>query len=224
MMAPELHDTLVSRLVADARPVRRVWSVGRRMALWLGLGAALFATVALVSPRPDLPARLAEPLFLVQIATLLTAAFAAALLALRAAVPGGEPAAPAWLLAVSLAALPACCLFLQPREPHLTPAAFLSAGVPCMLWTLAVGAPPWAALLVALRRGAPLAPGAAAALAGIAALLLATAILRTACPVDGRWHLTGWHLVPALAAALLSAPAARGWLQGWRSSPRASRE
>jgi hypothetical protein len=71
---------LVSALVADAKPVRRLRPPLVRAASWLLLSASIFALLALAhGARPDLEQRLAQPEFVVGIAaSLLTGVLAAA--------------------------------------------------------------------------------------------------------------------------------------------------
>ena len=79
---------LVDQLVADARPVRRLWSPEVRLALWLAVAAAGLAALAARIARDDLPLQLRSPSFLVEQLLLLLGGSVLGLEAFRAAVPG----------------------------------------------------------------------------------------------------------------------------------------
>ncbi|HVI86039.1 MAG TPA: NrsF family protein, partial [bacterium] len=79
---------LIRRLQADAVPVGRLWPPVVRLGLWLVLVAAVGGTLGLSGFRPDLGTQLRDPAFLFDIVLLTLAGVAAALIALRDAVPG----------------------------------------------------------------------------------------------------------------------------------------
>ena len=218
MSEPSIHSSVIPTLVADLKPVRRLWSVPTRVGLWAGFALALFALVVGTSCRTDIAIQLRTPTFVLHLAVLLAAAACTGALALRAAVPGGEPEHTAIFLTAGLVGAALLLALAAPAGTPVASAEFLSRGLTCVLWTTVLALPPWIGLLVALRRGAPLAPRTSAALAGTAAVLLAAAVLRTACPIEERWHLIAWHLAPATLAAGLSASLAAAWLRRWRTS------
>ena len=84
-------DQLISRLVADATPVRRIFDPRRRAALWtavalvcVGLGVAHFGL------RDDLPDALTYLPLLLRVALLAATMWLAVVTALRLAVPGAD--------------------------------------------------------------------------------------------------------------------------------------
>ncbi len=218
MSVPSIHPSVTARLIADLRPVRPLWSFRTRFTLWTGFGLVSFAVVVATSCRPDIAAELRDPAFVLHLAVLLAAAACTGALALRAAVPGGEPARAAIFLTGGLVAAAFLLALAVPAGAAVVSQEFVARGITCVLWTAVLALPPWLGLLVALRRGAPLAPRTAAALAGAAAVLLTAAVLRTACPIEERWHLIVWHLAPVSVAAAVSAALAAAWLRRWRTS------
>ena len=88
MPTPPIHDRLVARLVADAAPVRPLWSPYTRLALWLVLEALMLGVAVQVGLRRDLGDHLRQPLFLLELGMLSATGAMAAALALRGAVPG----------------------------------------------------------------------------------------------------------------------------------------
>lgn len=217
------HDALVTRLVADVHPVRRVWPPVLRLTAWTTLAGLIMGAFTLRSHLPGLEGRLFEPLFAAQIASLAIAAVWCCWLALRAGVPGREPRAPELLATMPLLGLPALLALGQAPEAIGDPRVFVWAGLTCTPVTFGLAAIPWIAGLVALRRAAPVSPRIAAALAGAAALLAAAAAVRAVCPLgDARWHLLAWHLLPVAVGAAVSAGAMARWIQPWqqRHNPR----
>ncbi len=216
MVTPEHHGALVDRLVQETQPIRRLWSVPARWMVFMVLGVASVLLVATATPRPDLAERIREPVFDIGLAGLAIATSFAALLALRNAVPGRSPS---WLesgVALALIGGAALATCAQPSVPGVTVGPSFLSGCACAVRTVAIALVPWLLLLLAIRRGAPVHATSAGAYAGAAALLLATAILRVACPEDGAAHWAAWHYAPIALGALLSAAVTTTWLGTWR--------
>lgn len=205
MDRPEEHGDarLIDALVADVRPVRRLWSPGARLAVWGGVGLLLFGLLLAHGLRPDLPVRLREPLFLVDLVCI---ALLAALLAHRActaAVPGVATSTLATTATALCALLVVGLAFLVPADPTTSPAAFVETGLVCLVNTAVLALLPVTVLLVAIRRGAPIRPGWAGAAAGAAGWLMAYLLVRVGCHVEDGMHLGVWHLLPGAAGAAL---------------------
>lgn len=216
MVMPEHHGALVDRLVQETQPIRRLWSVRARWTVFMLLGVTAVALMAGTVPRPDLSVRIHEPVFTLGVIAIGVAAGFAALLALRNAVPGRSPSALESAVAVALVGAAALVTCAQPSVPGVTVGPSFLSGCACALRTVALALAPWLVLLVAIRRGAPVHVTSAGASAGAAALLLATAMLRVACPEDGAAHWLAWHYAPVALGALLSAAATSTWLATWR--------
>ncbi len=195
-MTPPSHDRLVARLLADARPVRPLWSPHARLAVWLALEVVLLGIAARFGLREDLGDHLHRPLFVLELIALLAAGGVAAALALRAAVPGLGSSRWVMTLAVLLVSVAVGLVSLEPARHVASTWRFVASGVQCVSSILAFASIPWITLVVAVRRGMPLSGATAGAYAGAAAILLAAAAVRIACPLDDGLHLLTWHMTP----------------------------
>ena len=207
---------LIRRLQADAVPVGRLWPPVVRLGLWLVLVAAVGGTLGLSGFRPDLGTQLRDPAFLFDIVLLTLAGVAAALIALRDAVPGRGASRFAALVPLGLALAAAGLWGRLPLQGEVAVRHFIATGLPCATRTFVLAALPWCTLLIAVRRGAPLDPATAGVLIGGAALVMASLLMRLACPLDERLHLLVWHGLPVVGGTLLSAGAGLAWLRHWR--------
>ncbi len=209
-MAPQathesLHRALVERMVGELRPVRRLWPVAFRLALWIALEAAVLLILILHAARPDLGQQLANPSFLLSVLGFATAGAVGAALALRAAVPGREPAAKELAMLACLTVISAVPLVGVPVNASQPLGSFVATGLPCLMGVAMFALVPWLALLWAVRRGAPMRRGLEGTLIGAGSFLLSFALMRVKCPIEEEMHLMVWHLLPALAGIGVSA-------------------
>ena len=211
------HEALIERLVADAAPVRRLWSPGTRLGVWLGLCAAVFLYSVSVGLRPDLGVRLRDVPFLLEVGALIGAGIVLAALALAAAVPGRAPSMAQATAALALGATVWLIPLYFPIESSMQLGVFLQAAAGCQRRTTLLAALPALTLFVALRRGAPLAGAAAGALASTAAFLVATGVMRLVCASDARFHLLVGHVLPGVVALPVMLLVGRVWLHRWRT-------
>jgi len=206
---------LVDDLVADLRPVKRIWTPETNLGFWLAVELLVFGLVASLALRMDVMGQLAHPLFLLELALLIAAGGLSAAMALLAAVPGREPSPGAVALALGLLAASLVCLHQEMPAAARTLAS-APWGMSCALETIGIALVPWATLLFLARRGASLVPVVAGGLAGLAAFLLAAATMRVVCPVDNLWHLVIWHFSPVVIGLGLSSLIGVGLLRAWR--------
>ncbi len=73
MPTPPTHERLVAGLVADARPVRPLWSPHTRLALWLVLQVLTLGVAVEFGLRQDLGDHLRQPHFLFEVGALVAA-------------------------------------------------------------------------------------------------------------------------------------------------------
>ena len=218
MQEPSWQDELIDRLVTDARPVHRLWRPEVRLLVWLAVFALVAVFVGGRFVRSDLESQPRSPLFLLEAAAMLVAGSLLGLEALRAAVPGQQHGRVVVRTIVATLAIVVLLLLRQPIHWGWTPDVFLKFGVWDLVGTALLVAVPWAWLLVALRRGAPLASGRAAALAGAAAFCLTFVVMRCCCRTDELMHLGVFHVLPVLIGTALSAGLGVLLLPRWRSS------
>jgi hypothetical protein len=212
------HRALVERMVAELRPVRRLWPLSLRLALWLALEAGLLLFAIHHSKRTDLPQELANPWYFLSAGGSAAAGVLGALLALRSAIPGREPRVREVTLLLILTLASTLALLHEPINAAVPMGNFITTGMTCAIATATLASLPLLALLWAIRRGAPLARGFDGALAGAGAFLVAFALMRVRCPIDEGLHLIVWHFVPALIGVALSAGAGL-FLFRWRAHP-----
>jgi hypothetical protein len=204
MTGADRERALVDQLVADARPVGRLWSPEARLALWLVVAAAGLAAMAARVPRDDLPLQLRNPSFLLEQVLLLLGGGLLGLAAFRAAVPGRALGSATLVAGWAALALGLGWMLRAPVHTAWTLDAFLEIGQRCLWRTLTWGALPWIVLVVALRRGMPLERRQAGILAGVATWALVYPAVRVCCQTDELLHLSVFHATPVVVAAVAS--------------------
>jgi hypothetical protein len=203
-------ERLIKTLSLDARrsaPMARAWTIA--LAAAVAAAAAIFFT--LIGPRSDI-ASAAETWrflfkFVVTLALFGTGLFAIAALARPGATSRQRLAAlllaPALLVfavAVELAVLPA---------GQIGPRLVGNNALLCLTFIPLIGIGPLAAFLLALRHGAPDAPGLAGAVAGLAAGGLAATFYAAHCTDDSPLFVATWYPLAVLLLAAAGAAAAR---------------
>lgn len=195
---------IIAQLAADLEPVRPL-----RIAHGLGLAALAFGlTLAIVSFRQGLwtgPLRgQATAIFFVANGLIALAGLASARAVVRMAVPrvGARNDGSRWLL-VALALLPLTAMVVGALEGTLAGHDHAIGGLHCFLAGTASGMLVAAALVMWLRRGAPVAPKVAGFYVGVAAGALGSFAYGLSCPFDSIGHLGIWHVAPVVASAAL---------------------
>lgn len=215
-------DALIERLAAEATPVRVVAPVWRRVALWLGLGVPPLVAIVAVHGFALHPATmLGDRVLMVEQVAALATAVAAAAAAFASTVPGLDRR---WLwlpllpLAVWLLALGKGCFddWVQFGPEGLVIRPDFECFVPMLLMT----AVPATAMLLMLRRGAPLAPRATVLLGALATAGIVAFGLRFFHAGDATISILVWHM--GLAAAFVCGAGLAGpRLLGWPLAARA---
>ncbi len=209
-------DDLIRTLAADP-PVRRLpmpaWLAAATLA---GLAAAVAFYAAALGPRADIAEAAQTLRFLFKPALALALAALAAFAVLRLARPG----APSRHALVALLAVPALAaaaasveLLVLPRQDWA--AALIGDNtIKCLILIPLLALAPLAALLMALRRGAPTRPALAGAAAGLLAGGLGAALYATHCTDDSPLFVAAWYSIAIAATAALGALAG-GRLLRW---------
>jgi hypothetical protein len=183
----------IAALAAD--PIPEPIRLGRRVAaaLIIGFIGSLAIYGLLMGPRPDI---------------------AAACKTLRLARPDAKPRALAlWLIApfVLLAAGVVAELLVVPQGEWLTRLIGHNSMF-CMRMIPLLAAPILAALIIALRAGAPLHPGLTGALAGAASAGIAALLYSSHCPDDSPLFVATWYPLATLICMGVGALAGRRFL------------
>lgn len=198
-------DDLIRALAADATRVRPLAAPWIRAAVWLSVSTPYLLLLYFLWPQAATAAPLDRRFAIEQLAALVTA-LTASLAAFSLSVPGRPraialvPIAPlaVWMLMVGNACAQewAAGAPLAPLLPHWG----------CLAATIVAGAAPAVAIVVMLRRGAPLMPRLTTFLGALAVAGLANFCIRFLHPFDSSFVVLTWHVgaVMALAAALAS--------------------
>jgi len=208
-------DDFILALSADAG--LRGPTLGRRVALALALGACLSLAVfmAALGARPDVNAAAHTVRFDLKFLDTLALLAPAALICLRLSRPEASAGAVlAWLLApVALLAL-AVGVELATVPAELWARKLVGTNwYHCLTLIPVFSIPPLAALILALREGAPRYPGLTGALAGMAAAGVSATIYATNCTDDSPLFVATWYPLATGIVALAGLFAGRRWLR-----------
>ena len=215
-------ERLIRDLASAARPVRPLTRPWTRAAVWTALAAPWIAAIVVVmSVRPDLSAKLADPRFVVEQAATLATGITAAAAAFATTIPGYRRSIvllPALPLAIWLGSLGQSCLAtLVVLGPH---GLALRPGWLCLPAIALTGALPALAMMVMLRRGAPLFPHLSVGLGALAAAGLGNFGLRLFHPQDSSLMVLVWQFGSVFLLTALATCAGRHVLS-WPSQPPA---
>lgn len=209
---------LIDTLVDDSGPVRRLPRPWVRCALWLAIAVPYLALiVVMMSPRPDLATKFAESRFVIEQLAALATAVAAAIAAFAATVPGYNRKVlllPVIPLAVWLGFLGQGCISAW---LHLGSAGLsLQSDWICLPAIALAGAVPAIAMVVMLRRGAPMMPYLTVALGALASAGLGNFALRLFHEQDASLMVLVWQFGSVFLLSVL-ATYAGPLVLNWRS-------
>jgi hypothetical protein len=204
----------IAALAAD--PVLEPVSMRRRFAaaLALGLVGALSLYALFVGPRPDFAEAVGTVRFNLKFLDALALALPSLMLLVRLARPDARPGALAlWLVAplVLLAAAVVVELMVTPSNAWMARLVGQNMRY-CTTMIPLMAAPILAALIVAMRAGAPQNPGWTGALAGAAAAGIAAFLYASHCPDDSPLFVATWYPLVTLICAGAGALAGRRFL------------
>lgn len=208
-------DDFVHALAADRAAAPS--PLGRQFALAIAIGFAISAALFWVTlgPRPDIAAAALTVRFDLKIVETLLLAATAVALVVRLAQPGAGTG----LQKAVLAAAPALLAVAVMAELLIVPAGQWqtklvgSNSLVCMAAIPLLSLPLLAALLLALRHGAPTSHAAAGAVAGLAAGGLAAALYATQCIDDSPLFVAFWYSIAIGTVTVLGAALGRSLLR-----------
>jgi hypothetical protein len=205
---------LIAALAAD--PIPEPIRLGRRVAAALAIGfvgsVALFTV--LTGPRPDIAAAAQTVRFNLKFVDAFAFALPSLLLTLRLARPDAKPRTLAlWLIAplVLLAAGVFVELMVIPQDEWLHRLVGTKS-MHCLRMIPLMAAPLLAALIVALRAGAPMHPALTGAIAGAASAGIAALLYASSCPDDSPLFVATWYPLATLICMGVGALAGRAFL------------
>lgn len=201
---PPRPNPLIAQLVDELEPVRPL-RIRHGLALVALATGLTIAAVALSQGMWSGPVDgQAAAIFFVANGLIALVGIAAARAVVRMATPrvGVSQTGLRWVLA-ALAILPVTALLMVARAGTAAGLDHAPEGLDCFLAGTASGIGVAAALVVWLRRGAPVAPGLAGIYTGIAAGALGAFAHGLSCPFDTIGHLGIWHIAPVAVSAAL---------------------
>jgi hypothetical protein len=205
---------LIAALAAD--PIPEPIRLGRRIAAALAIGflGSLAIYVLMLGPRPDIAAASDTMRFWLKFVDSFAFALPTFLLTLRLARPDAKPRALAlWLIApfVLLAAGVVAELLIVPQIAWM-PRLMGANAMHCTVTIPMLAAPVLAALIVALRAGAPLHPSLTGAMAGAAAAGVGALFYASTCPDDSPLFVATWYPLATLICIGVGALTGRRFL------------
>lgn len=205
-------DDLIKMLAQDAavsfRLMPMMWAV-----LFAGVLASATLLLLKIGIRPDLAEVLLANRVLFKLGLTLVSALLAVNLLLRIGRPGADLRGPALLLMIPLTLLVLGVLV----ELLVVPSSLWTANVMgrnaafCLFVIPLLSLAPMAGFLSVLRRAAPDDPGAAGAVAGLAAGCVAAALYAWRCPDDSPLFVAAWYTLSIMAIS------AAGYMIGKRA-------
>jgi hypothetical protein len=207
-----LHtDRLIQQLAADTAPVRRLPAPWRRAAIWFAIALPYVAAVSLIHSGlmpVDLSRMLVDRQFIIEELAILATAITAVLAAFYSVVPGTDrrilliPLLPLTIWLVSLGE--GCARdWIRLGAKGLT----LRADWACLPPAMLIGIVPVLAIVIMLRRGAPLYPRTTLAVGTLAAAALGNFALRIYHVGDVSIVLLVWHFGAVVVLSLIA-----GWI------------
>jgi hypothetical protein len=196
-------DDLIDAIAADAEAPRAPigWVV------WIGAVIGIAATALvfynLLSTRPDMEAALGDWHFLMKWAFSFTLLATAMVLAVNLARPQWSPSPKMLLLlgAPLVLALGIASEMVSLPASFWMPAMIGTNAIGCIIYIPILSGLPLAAMILALRRGAPTHPALAGAVAGLVASAIAASFYATHCQNDSPLFLAAWYM---LATAIVA--------------------
>lgn len=179
-------ERLIQRLVADAKPVRRLRPPLARVASWLGAVAVIATAVVLAfSDLPTAAARMRDPSLVLEMTGALLAGVAAVIAAFQLSLPDR---ARSW----ALLPLPGLALWLASSSAgcyadwirYGTERWDIGESLVCVRFIVGVSLPLGISLLLLLRRTYPLAPVPVAATGGLGVAGISAFLLQFFHPFD----------------------------------------
>ncbi|MGE3992023.1 NrsF family protein [Pseudorhodoplanes sp.] len=217
-------DRLIERLAeasGSVRPLARPW---RRTAIWLAVAAAYVALVVLVmTPRSDLAEKFVDARFMVELLSALATGIGAGYAAFATTIPGYDRRVvllPVLPLSIWLMSLGQGCLSSFAQTGSFGPG--FKIDLFCFPAIVLVGIIPAVAIVIMLRRGAPLVPYLTAALGGLAAAGIGSFGLRLFHTQDASLMILVWQFGTVMVLTCLAGAVGRRFFN-WPAVLRGTR-
>lgn len=200
-------DQLISALVADVKPVRRLLDPLQRATLWVAVALVCISLGLLYfGVRRDIASAWYDVTFILRLILLASTMWLAVVASFRLAVPGRDTRAwSRWWPIIGIAALVALA-----AGEVITGALFGDMGSPLRGWTCVrkvafVGAVPATLAVILIQRAEAVEPKWTALLGVLAAGAAGALTSELACPIRAPIHIMLWHVMPVALSAGIGA-------------------
>ena len=206
---------LIATLATDHAAPDRGFATRTAWAFVAGAAVSAALFLAMIGPRPDAMAALHTMRFDMKFVDALTLGAPSLLLCLRLLRPDARAGALGYWLALPVALLlGSIAMELVMVPPVLWLRRLVgSNALHCLTIIPILSIAPLAALIATMRRGAPMQPRIAGALAGLASGSLAALLYASNCPDDSPLFVASWYSIAILVVALVGAAAGGRFLR-----------
>lgn len=208
------YKVLIDDSIKDFQPAAKLWPVGVKLVIWIFLELSLLTLCASVNGMQGIASLIQNRGILIESGAFTLASIAAALLALRSAIPAREAVRSELLLVVG----GVCAAFaIAAFQPLPAPSQIHDADLRWLLQMLALTIVPWTGLFWAVARGVPLRPFETGGLIGIASFCFGIAADCLISEPNGSASPSLWEAVFGIIVAAGSAFAGAHFLNPVRS-------
>jgi hypothetical protein len=213
------YKALIDHSIKDFQPAAKLWPVGVRLVLWIFLELSLLVLCASVNGLQGIASLIQSRGILIETGAFTLASVAAALLALRSAIPAREPVRSELLLVIwGVCAAFAVAVF----QPLAALSQIHDADLRWLLQMLGLSIFPWTILFWAVARGVPLRPFESGGLIGVASFCFGVAADRLLSESNGSTSPLVWQAAFGIIVATGSAFAGAHFLDPLRRWQRTS--
>jgi len=198
------RDSIIAAMTEELSPVRGYRFTDGSLVVASAMVASVLAVSYFVGLWGGIVSGEAAPFFWIAngLLLLLGLASASATIALASPAVGNRHDAPKWAAAMA-AVLPLAALISALPDEHGIAGLVDPVGTHCFTQALTTSTLTGAALVLWLRRGAPVSLNTAGWFAGLAAGALGAVAYGLSCPLNTVAHLGIWHVLPVAVAALI---------------------
>jgi hypothetical protein len=204
------YEALIDRSIKDFRPVKRLWSIGARLACWILLEGIALGLAAWIPGWDGLRQLAHDSHLMFAVGLFLSASIGAAFIGLRSAIPGRQASWPQLILVIVVICVGFAIGLKIPAG--MGSGAILGGAPSATLQIFAFAAPAWLCLFWAIRRGVPLAPAKSGVAVGLAASCFAVVAHILIFGLNAAAELVLHSVLSTSLITILSARAGAIWL------------
>jgi hypothetical protein len=197
------QDSLISELVADLRPMRRLSRLAGLAIFFSATAVTVLIAVSVIGMRSDILAGHFDPMFILSSGLFLMLALASSFTVIEMSRPYVGGHRDGWIWAVAMAALlPVSAIIISAADYWQGEGLKTDmSGAVCTAWGVMFSLIAGGALTLLLRRGAPTSPERAGLLSGVAAGSVGIFAETLHCPFNDIVHIGLWHGLAVIVSA-----------------------